>query len=185
MSRKSRPPTPTTRAREPAAWQEALRRRHFVYGDISFALSISLPQAMALVGEWEADGKVARIAAPPGYRRNKLVFEVVEQGEIALPLGGDLYHQMWTVMRKLSAFTAIDLVAHVAVEIARDQASAYCQLLLKAGYLKVLAQGVPGKKEAIYKLDQKTGVEAPRERRLRCVVDPNTGVILPLAEGLL
>jgi hypothetical protein len=61
-----------------------------------------------------------------------------------------------------------------------EDARAYCRMLLAAGYMRVVSKAVPGKKEAIYRLFRITGVQAPREKRMRCIVDENLGTAIPI-----
>ena len=65
----------------------------------------------------------------------------------------------------------------------QEDARAYCRTLLEAGYLRVVQQAIPGKREAIYRLKNATGPKAPRKRRITCIIDPNLSTITPLTEG--
>ena len=174
--------SPDSLAKAAAAWTAALRLQQFCYANISFEVSTSLPHATHIVKGWEAEGKVRRIATVKG-KRNKVHFEVVPQHEIrVLPVIGDAYEQMWTTMRKLRGFSPVDLKATCAAGVTLEEAAAYCRHLLTAGYLRVTQKAVPPSKPAIYRLANETGIQAPRVRRLSCLVDPNLGTATPLAE---
>ena len=165
-----------------AAWPAALRLQQFGYGEISREVSVSIKVATAIVRAWENDGKVRAISdvrRGPGRK----IFEVIaEQETRPAPDLRDGVDHMWLGMRKFKVFSPLDLAAHAALPITPDEARAYCRLLLVGGYLKVKQTAVPNLREAIYRLVNETGVGAPRERRVRCIVDPNLGRTTPLAE---
>lgn len=166
-----------------AAWAVACRLRQFGYAEISSEASCSIKFATMVVRQWVAEGKVGLIDTARTGGRNRNFYEITPEGEIAIPMGGDAYQQMWTVMRKFGAFSPTDLVAHSAIEVSIKTASAYCQDLLAADYLRVTQKAKPPHKQAIYRLFKVTGVMAPRLRNVRSVIDPNTGGIVPLTGG--
>lgn len=173
--------SPESEAKAAAAWTVARRLEQFGYGEISVEVSVSMQHATAIVRGWETAGRVRRISTPAASR---LQFEVIPEHELRLaPVQGDIWEQMWTVMRKLGAFSPTDVAAHCATPVSVETAAAYCRALLAGDYLRVVVKAVPRRKEAIYRLFTSTGVKAPRERRVRCIVDPNTGTIVPLTEG--
>ena len=175
--------SPESLAKAEAAWTVALRLQQFVYANISFEVSISLPHATHIIQGWLKAGKVRQIAPPAGRRASKLNFEVVPEGEIRpTPVIGDVYEQMWTTIRKTRGFTPADLKATCALPITQEAAAAYCRFLLNAGYLRVVQKAMPPSKPAIYRLINETGIKAPRARRLVCVVDPNLGTATALSE---
>jgi hypothetical protein len=168
-----------SKAKAEAAWATAQRLQQFGYGEFCRELSIPMEFATHIVRGWEAAGKVRVIAAHVGTARK--VYEVVPEHEmrfVAVP--GDAYEQMWTAMRKLSAFSPVDIAAHCATAVTVEEARAYCRLLMAAGYMRVMGKAVPGKKEATYRLCKVTGVKAPREKRVRCLIDENLGTIAPV-----
>ncbi|MDB5658344.1 MAG: hypothetical protein JWS10_959 [Cypionkella sp.] len=170
-------------AKAEAAWTVALRLQQFVFANISFEVSTTIPHAMHIVKGWEAEGKVRRISPPKGRRASKLNFEVIPEGEIRIaPVVGDAYEQMWTIMRKSRGFSPPDLLSMCSVPLTLEEAGSYCRLLLTADYLRVVQKAIPPTKPAIYRLINATGIKAPRGRRLQCIVDPNLGTATPLAE---
>jgi hypothetical protein len=161
-----------------AAWVVAQRLQQFGYKEIGSEMTISIAHATHIVRGWEAEGKIRLID-----ETSRKIYELVPAHEIRiLPVPGDGFEQMWTAMRKLARFSPTDLSAHCATPVTVKEAASYCRLLMDAGYLRVISKAVPNRKEAIYRLFTQTGVKAPRERRIRCIVDPNTGVIKPLVE---
>ena len=172
------------RGKADAAWTAAVRLQQFGYGEICRDVSISPRIAAEFTKSWEQDGKIRLVKATPLQPSGRKLFEVVPVHELRiLPDLGDGIDQMWTAMRKLVSFTGIDLSAYCAAPVPVEDARAYCRLLLAGGYLKVVQKAVPNRREAIYRLINVTGVVAPRERRVRCIVDANLGRTLPLSEG--
>lgn len=169
-------------AKADAAWLVAVRLQQFTYTAISYEVSTSVPHATHIVRGWEAGGLVRRIATPKHGKASKITFEVVPDGEITSPVIGDAYEQMWTMMRKTGGFSPVDLVSVCTAAISVEDAASYCRFLLSAGYLKVVQKALPPNKPAIYRLINKTGIYAPRLRRLACVVDANLGTAIPLSE---
>ena len=91
------------------------------------------------------------------------------------------------LMRQMkSGFTPRDLAAHATTEdklVTPEDAQEYCRALLGAGYLGVNRKAVPGKTEPIYRLIQNTGPRAPREKRVRAVIDDNTDRTIVIGGG--
>ena len=172
-----------SQAKREAAWSVALRLQQFGYAEISSEITASMDLATNIVRGWEAEGKVRLISGARTGGAGRKIYEVVPEHEIKLaPVQGDAYEQMWTTMRKLNGFSPSDLVSHCAVPVSDLDAAAYCRLLLATGYLKVTQKAKPPHKAAIYRLVNKTGVLAPRHRRVSCIIDPNRGTVLPIAE---
>ena len=170
-------------AKRVAAWTAALRLQQFGYAEISDAVTASIALATNIVRRWEGEGKVRLISGERKGGSGRKFFEVVPEHEIRLaPVQGDAVEQMWTAMRKLQGFSPADLASHCAVPVSVEDAAAYCRLLLTTGYLRVTQKAKPPHKPAIYRLVNKTGVLAPRHRRVSCIVDPNRGTVLPIAE---
>jgi hypothetical protein len=93
---------------------------------------------------------------------------------------------MWTAMRQLKSFTPRDLAAHAATEetaVTLEAAQEYCRALMGGGYLAVARKAIPGKTEAIYRLTKNTGPRAPREKRVRALVDANTEQTILIGGG--
>ena len=174
--------SPESLAKRAVALAEAGRRGQFTYSDLAAHVGAQIRLVTHWVREWEADGLV-RCIAGSAESRTKKRFEVIPQGEIIVPMQGDATDQMWTVMRKSpQGFTPTDLIAQIAVPASIEDARAYCHSLLTGGYLRCTSKAVPKRREAVYRLIAATGVKAPRLKRLRCMVDPNTGKITPMVE---
>lgn len=175
--------TPETDAKRAVALAEARRKGQFCYSDLAVVAAVDLRWISHWAREWEAAGLVRCISGSAASRTKKR-FEVIAQDEITVPMQGDATDQMWTVMRKSSqGFTPTDLIAQIAVEASIEEARAYCHSLLSGGYLRCVSKAVPKRREAVYRLIAATGVKAPRLKRLRCMVDPNTGKITPMVEA--
>lgn len=174
--------SPKSREKAEAAWIVALRLQQFGYADISSEVTIPIEFATHIVQAWNRDGRIRVITPHAGSGR--MLFEVVPAHELRVVAAqGDAHDQMWTAMRKLGSFSPVDIAAHCAAEIPLEDARAYCRMLLAADYMRVVSKAVPGKKEAIYRLFKVTGVKAPREKRIRCIVDENLGTATPLTGG--
>lgn len=183
MSHPFNPDAPRTQEIMAAAWPVALRLQQFGYKEIAAETGASLPLATGIVNHWVRLGRARLIEAARRGGRNRNFYEVIPDGEIAPPLAGDAYQQMWTVMRKFGVFSPTDLVAHCAVPVDLKVAAGYCQTLLAAGYLRVTQKAKPPHKQATYRLTKQTGPHAPRARNVRCLIDTNTGSTQPLVGG--
>lgn len=167
----------TTRAgrrdMEARAWQFALRIEAFGYAEIADELAISMDLVTNMVRGWQDAGRV-RLKRPGGTSGPKL-FELSPEYAEKTDRSSVVIQQLWTAMRGLRSFSAVDLVAHSRADLKVElrEASAYCQSLLKAGYLRVTRTAVPGKRDAGYLLVQNSGPRAPRVRRISALWDPN------------
>jgi hypothetical protein len=172
------------------AWAVARRLGTFGYADISAGAHISMHQAMQLVKGWVADGSCINIYKVNG-KRSRFQVQVAapsrepQTAPTALP--GSVPLNLWTAMRGLKSFTPTDLAAHsstASVPVKVDAAQGYCQALLRGGYLRIERPGVPGRREAIYRLIRNTGPFPPRERRVRGIWDDNLDeFVLPWGRG--
>ncbi len=174
----------TREAHADAAWALAQRLGRFTYADISAQLHISMDRASEIVRDWVRAGAVARFEAPRG---RQLVHEIVPGRAPQMTGGpGSVPLNLWTAMRGLKSFTPTDLAAHATtdtVQVGLAAAQAYCQALLRGGYLKVERKASPPQREAIYRLIRNTGPLPPRERRVRAVFDENLGQIVHVEGG--
>ena len=83
---------------------------------------------------------------------------------------------MWRAMRMMKEFTPRDLAIHSStdtVQVNEKTAKAYCTMLRKAKYLRVLKKAVPSKSQIIYKFILDTGPKPPQIQRVKQVYDPN------------
>jgi hypothetical protein len=170
----------TTAKRKPAvegkAWEFALRAEAFGYAEISAELMISMEAATALVRKWQDEGRV-RVQRGGGGSSRK-IFELTPEYREPKGRGPQISQQLWNGMRGLKTFTPVDLASHCRedLRVVAQEASAYCQQLLRAGYLRVVRTAVPGKRDATYQLVRNSGPRAPREKRIVAVWDPNDSV---------
>lgn len=173
---------PLSEVHSDAAWTAALRWQQFSFAQIAADASISESKAAYLVRSWVADGKVR-----PINKVRRFMFEVIPEGEITVP-AGDLYDQLWTAARKLLSFTVPDLVVMVQVDGEKAEliaeARTYIRALVTIDYVRVVKPGNVAR-EAIYRLITIKGAQAPRLKRIRCIIDPNVDAIIPLGEGVL
>lgn len=162
-----------------SAWSKALLMDRFGYADISHAVGISVEQATRIVRGWIKEGAVDQLqdgqaGAGRSLWRCKPDFVRVEPLRTRTP-----EENLWTTMRRLRSFTPTDLAAHATTDTVSVDARAaadYCRALLAAEYLTVARRAAPAmSREAIYRIVDVTGPQAPVVRRVRAVVDPNTG----------
>lgn len=85
---------------------------------------------------------------------------------------------MWRSMRGLTEFSPRDIAAHSTtpdVAVSEHTAKAYCGMLLKTGYLRVVKKAEPlAGRQAIYRLIRNLGPKPPQIQRVKRVFDPNT-----------
>lgn len=96
---------------------------------------------------------------------------------------GSKQANMWRAIRGLPSFSPRDVAVHATaggVVVSEREATAYCQMLARAGYLRTTRGAIPGKRLAIYRLIRNTGPHAPVERRVRAVWDENEGAFTHL-----
>lgn len=160
-------------AAEVKAWAVAKRLPIFGYGEIEVEAHVSRPMSVELVKGWLEKGLI-RVRPVPGHANRKM-FEVTPATRDSMDRGFQLRKQLWTTARGLKVFTWTDLAAHCTpeVEATKAEVSAYCQMLLRGGYLKVVELASPPRREAKYRLIKDTGPKAPRERRITAVWDEN------------
>ena len=139
---------------------------------------------------WEAAGHIRRT----GLRDRFVVYErrseAAEAPDVPVRAGdrlpkGRAAQQLWTAARFLDGFDAIDLSSHASTEalaVTPGEAQAFASMLLRAGYLKVVRKARPPQHLARYRLLRNTGPEAPFEKRVRAVYDPNKGEYVHVPE---
>lgn len=92
---------------------------------------------------------------------------------------------MWRSMQGLAEFSPRDIAAHSTtpdVSVTEGSAKAYCSMLLRCGYLRVVQKATPGGRLAIYRLIRNRGPRPPQIQRVKRVYDPNTGEVF-MPEG--
>ncbi|MCW1934096.1 hypothetical protein [Pararhodobacter zhoushanensis] len=173
-------------ASDQAAWNAARRLPKFSYAALAAEAGVPIERATRLTRGWVRVGVVEELGR---VGSNKLIFRVCRDVETPPQSRPDQSAEgnMWRTMRALrAAFTPTDIAAHATTEAVRAStadAQAYCQMLVRAGYLKVARKAVPNRREAVYRLVKDTGPKPPRERRLRVVWDDNLAEVthLPVA----
>lgn len=167
----------TTAARkdeaETRAWAVAKRLPIFGYGEIEVEAHVSRPVSVELVNRW-LEKRMIRLRPVPGHAGRKM-FEVTPATRDLMDRVVQLRQQLWTTARGLKVFSGTDLAAHCTPEVGatKPEVSAYCQMLLRGGYLKVVQLASPPNREAKYRLIRDTGPKAPREKRVTAVWDEN------------
>jgi hypothetical protein len=167
-------------ARHKHIWDAACDLGLFTYDDLAKRAEVSRSNAQDRVRGWLRDGLVVqerhgssrllhfRVLTDPAEREHvKAKADLPEEGVAA---------NCWRVMRRLSQYTPTDVAAHAtttACKVTLKDARDYCQLLMRAGYLRAVRKALPGKRDAVYRLIKDTGPLAPRLRRVRAVEDRN------------
>jgi len=159
------------------AWTAAGRLVEFDRRALAEAAQIGIDTAGTWIRRWAKAGRIEALGKKGGTTER---YRVIGEAREAPPkMAGNQTPDlnMWRSMRAFRApFTAIDIAAHSTTEdvsVSAETARAFCQMLVRSGYLRVLRTAVPGKREAIYRLIRDTGPKPPRERRVRVVWDPN------------
>ncbi|WP_417262601.1 hypothetical protein [Celeribacter sp.] len=164
----------------------------FTYYDLSAKCGMNIRTITGFVKEWCALGVATTIvqgglSKGPVKSRFTLVEDNLPKFEKRLMAGRETKHgNMWTAMRGLGTFKALDIAAHATTpktEVSETDAQAYCQALVQSDHLKVLQKALPGRRPAIYKLVKNTGPRPPREMRVRAVYDDNVEEFAYVAKG--
>lgn len=160
------------------AWSAACRLVEFDRRALSEAAQIGIDTAGTWIRRWVRAGTVEPLGKGDGTtERYRVRGETRPVPAAPAPAKQTPDGNMWRAMRAFRApFTAVDIAAHSTTDtiaVGPDDARAFCQMLLRSGYLRVLRTAVPGKREAIYRLIRDTGPKPPRERRVRAIWDPN------------
>lgn len=165
-----------------ACWALASDLPQFGYAEIANHENISMEQASLIVRGWSHAGLILPLECGPDNRKLWKTIETAEHRFQARTRTRE--DNIWTAMRGLRSFSPTDLAAHAntdTVIVAVDDAQAYCRALLASGHLTVGRKAIPGRKEAIYRLARNTGPHAPRERRVRAVIDDNTDLVVVIS----
>lgn len=168
------------------AWNAACRLVEFDRRSLAGAAGIGYETAGVWVRRWLRAGTIE----PLGKRGGTTEWYRIAGAPalpVAEPKGQTPQGNQWRAIRKFGGpFTPVDIAAHsstAAAPVSRADAQAYCQMLVKGGYLRVRRRAVPGKREAVYQLIRDTGPKPPRERRVRAIWDDNDGAFVHLPDG--
>jgi len=174
--------TVMTNAREAIrarAWTHALTLDEFGAADLSTELGCGLETVQVIIKGWLVDRLVIETQRRCGPVRQLVKINPAWKEEAAKAVGRTPAENMWHAARRLRTFSPTDLAAHATTEtvaVSQADAAAYCRALLAAGYLRVSVKASPkSAREAIYRLARDTGPRPPREKRVRAVIDANTG----------
>jgi hypothetical protein len=179
-------------ADEAAIWAVARRLKVFSYESLMAETGRSKWQVTRLVRRWigakgldvvktDANGRLWWGVRPDQVDVPAIMHGASQRAALAgNPEDGHGTPQrnMWRQMIWMKMFSPIDIAARSNTEtvaVSADDARAYCQLLLRFGYLAVEKKARPGVVEARYRLINNTGPEAPQMRRIGVLVDPNLG----------
>ena len=164
-------------------WNAALALSEFTAVELAEAADLSLHQVNNFAGVWIREKLIERLeAGPAGLARFRIVN--VDEARPSLATVQSPVANMWTAMRGLRSFSPRDIAAHAStdkVTVSIDVAQSYCQMLVRASYLRVMDKAIPGRRDAVYRLIQNTGPRPPVERRIRAVLDENLQKIVHIA----
>jgi hypothetical protein len=168
-----------------AAFAFAATQESFTVADVQLKMGVTEKLARSIVRTWR-DAELLELIQ--SGHRIRSVWKVKPSARLVLAAKARTPEQnMWTAMRQMKGgFTPRDLAAHATTEevlVTPEAAQDYCRALLGADYLGVARKAVPGKTEAIYRLTRNTGPRAPREKRVRAVVDANTEQTIVIGGG--
>lgn len=158
-----------------AAWALACTLPKFGTAELSIGVKARERTVAKIVRDWAAEGRL--IVEQPASPRVRGMWRIDPSFVPKRVVGRTVEDCAWTAMRQSKTFSPRILAASAsteAIEVTVEFAQAYCRSLLTAGYLVVVRKAVPGKTEPMYRLVKNTGPRAPRERRVRAVVDENT-----------
>lgn len=172
-----------SKAKEVIAWDIAQKLGAFSYAQLATDARITLVHATHVTRAWAREGRVKLVSDLP-RGAGRLRFEIVIGFKLPVePSNRDAYDQMWAAMRKFGSFRPTDVASVCAIGVTSDEAQAYCRVLLEGDYLRVVKTAVPNVREAIYRLARNTGPRAPRQKRVRAIIDPNAGTVTPMTGG--
>jgi hypothetical protein len=159
-----------------AAFAFAAAQATFTVADVQLKMGVSEDLARNIVRTWREADLLELVSS--GHRIRSVWAVKPGARQVLAAKARSPEQNMWTAMRQMkSGFTPRDLAAHATTEetlVTPEAAQDYCRALLGAGYLGVARKAVPGKTEAIYRLIRNTGPRAPKEKRVRAVIDSNT-----------
>lgn len=164
------------------AWARATALDTFTHAELARQIGAEATTIGTFVRDWESQGWVERVDDKVAHARFRVI-----AGPTPEPSGGGSREaNMWRAMRGLNAFSPIDIAAHAdtgTVSVSVDDARAYIGVLFRHDYLRCVRKADPSKaREASYKLVRNTGPKAPVLKRIRAVLDPNTGAYV-IREG--
>lgn len=167
-----------------AVWTVAQRLQEFSYHSLGAEAHQNQYTVATFVKRWIAAGAVVAEGVGAGGRHQFKVVKAADETPSRIHRKLEVVstdQAMWIAARRAGSFTALDIAAVAATEeapVSVDMARAYIQMLLAAGYLRIIRKGVHGKVPASYRLINDTGPLSPITRRVTVTVDPNKGQIV-------
>lgn len=133
-----------------AIWSAALRLGEFSYSALAAECHIEMRRAASLVKGWRKMGLVTFKGLGTKHRH---VFTLTAAArEIDLPANlvviepvASALENLWRSARGLVAFSPLDLAVHsttTQVNVSEDDASRFCQMLLRGAYVRVVRKAV-------------------------------------------
>lgn len=168
-----------------AIWATARRLGRFTYAQLSAEAGVSMWTVQRIVRGWQDRSMVSA----EGLLGKHRLFAVSATAPVQLPAEpvGNPRQNMWRAMQMMQAFSPADVAVHSTtdtVKVSIEDATAWCQTLARAGYLRVVRKAQPPIKAAVYRLIANTGPRPPMVRRISVVIDGNTGRVMHMAGGL-
>lgn len=164
-------------------WNAALLLKTFSVSDLAEKAELSDHQAYYFIQIWIKEGLILReVAGLIELQRFRVL--AVEGARPQIDSVETPPGNMWTAMRGLRSFSPRDIAAHATSEltvVTLEMAQSYCQMLVRASYLRVMDKAIPGRRDAVYRLIRNTGPRPPVERRVRVVIDENQQKIVHIA----
>lgn len=156
---------------EGAAWARACTLGTFTHAQLAKEIGVDIGEVGAIVRGWEAHGWVERTDSRVAHAG----FRVIAGPQPVKITEGSREAHMWNAIRQFPSFSATDVAATSDIVTVED-ARAYIGVLFRHDYLRCTRKADPSKgREASYKLIRNTGPRAPVLKRIRAVIDPNTG----------
>lgn len=173
---------------EHACLASAERLGTFDARELAAAAEVGYETATTWIRRWRRSGQIEELGkGAAGTQRYRLIGIEPPGVATARRIAATPQGNMWRTIRKLRhGFKPTDIAAQSCTPeapVSQADATAYCQMLTRADYLRVVRKAQPGVREAVYRLARDTGPKPPRERRLRVVWDDNEGRITHLPGG--
>lgn len=161
------------------------RPAEWTLSDLAAWSQMSRTTVGKIVRDWVKVGAVVQLTKPTPA--GPAIYRTVRTSSTPPTfIQGGPTRNMWTAMRGLRTFTALDLSAHATtseVNVTERMADEYCSALLGAGFVICERKAVIGRNAAIYRLVKNSGPRPPVVRRVSAVFDPNTDTTVLLKVG--
>jgi hypothetical protein len=164
-----------------AIWDEIRRLKTFTITDIWGVVDMHRKSIINYVKRLQAGGYVAQADDFDKSYKYALIKDagvhaprLTREGKAVSQGNGN--QNMWRAMRGLREFSPLDLTVHSNTDsttVTLTTAKAYCMMLMKAGYFRVVQKAKPPLTPAKYRLIRDTGPKAPQIQRVKQVFDPN------------